>query len=107
MNNAKINIYTNKLVEFGYYNHDIRNFEQKDIEKKAKYLITPPEIYFPKKSFFATYKYKSQINITEENTLFIAGNNELENIKFEIFDGYDKKNKYNFTVQKENFYLDL
>lgn len=98
--NTKINIYTNKLIKFGYCNCDIRNLEEDN--KQTKYLITQPEIYFPKKSFFATYKYKALINVAEENTLFIAGNNEFEKMKFEIFDSYYSKNRYSFTVQKEN-----
>ena len=106
INNANINIYTNKLVEFGYFNFDLENFEQKE-----NFLTVSPEIYFPKKSFFATYKYKLEIDITKETALIVVGNNELENMKFEIFNNnnnnYDKKNKYIFTIQKENHYLEF
>lgn len=109
--NTKLNIYTNKLISCNFYNIDLTyqyaknhpEYEKYTTNKKTPVVELKQEIYFPKNNFFAKYKYMADINVYEENTLMIIGNNEYETMIFELC---DKKNIYNFTISKSNNLLE-
>lgn len=106
--NAKLNIYTNKIINCDLYNIDLSSQYAKNNPEYEKYVINREnsdmklrrEIYFPNDSFFALYKYSANIYIRQENTLLIAGFNKYETMDFELYNG--KKNIYKFTISQSN-----
>lgn len=97
LNRVKFNVQTNKLIDVGYSNTNIKQ------ESKAKFEIKQ-SVIIPKNSFFATYDYCGNVNLSNKNIFCIVGGGDFEKMHFYF---NHAKIKYDFAIQKEHFYLDL
>lgn len=94
INKINLKIHTKKLLEFGILN-----------ENKFARINTEQKIIIPTNSFFAHYENNAVVAIKKKNNTFVAiGDNNFEQIDIYFS---NKLINYNFTVQKEHYYLDL